>query len=61
MNIFFIYMYENTFAISTAQTDTGSRSRTFSLKKNELLTFCEITQMWHYLKSVFIYLDELTN
>ena len=35
--------------ISTAQTDLGLRSRTFSLKINELPTFSEIIQAWQYL------------
>ena len=41
MNIFSIYIYAcpvNIIAISTAQTDLGLRSRTFSLKINKLPT-----------------------
>ena len=51
---------ENTIVISTAQTDLSLRSRTFSLKNNKLLTICEITQVWQYLKIVFLRSDELT-
>ena len=46
--------------ISTAQTDKGLRSRTFSLKMNKLPTFSEITEASQYLKIVFIQSDELT-
>ena len=44
---------------STAQTDLGLRSRTFSLKINKLLTFSEINQAWQCLKIVFIWPDKL--
>ena len=40
--------------MSSAQTDLGRRSRTFSLKINNLPTFSEITQAWQCLKIVFI-------
>ena len=43
MNIFSIY-------ISTAQTDLGLRSSTYSLKINKLPTFPEITQAWQCLR-----------
>ena len=46
--------------ISTAQTDLGLVSRTFSLKMN-VSTFSEINQGWRCLKIVFIWSDELTN
>ena len=46
--------------ISTAKTDLGLRSRTFSLKINKLPTFSEITQAWQCLKIVFIRSDEVT-
>ena len=42
MNIFSTYIYTypvNYIVISTAQTDLGLRSITFSLKNNKLLTF----------------------
>ena len=45
--------------ISTAQTDLGLRSRTFSLKIKKLPTFSEINQGWHCLKIVLIQSDEL--
>ena len=38
--------------ISTAQTDLGFGSRTFSLKINNLPTFSEINQGWQCLKIV---------
>ena len=47
--------------ISTAQTDIGLISRTFSLKINKLPTFSEISQGWQCLKIVFIWSDELMN
>ena len=46
--------------ISTAQTDLGLRSRTFSLKMNKLTTFSEIIQVWQCLYIVFIRSDEFT-
>ena len=61
MNIFSIYIYTcrvNIF-LSTAQTDLGLRSRTFSIKINKLPTFSEITQVWQCLKIVFMRSDEL--
>ena len=45
---------------STAQTDIGLGSRTFSLKINKLPTFSEIIQEWQSLKIAFILLDEFT-
>ena len=39
---------EHTFLYPTAQTDSGIRSRTFSLKINELPTCSEINQGWQY-------------
>ena len=62
MNIFSIYIYTHrvNIVISTAQTDLGLRSRTFSLKINKLPTFSEFTQAWQCLKSVFIRSDEFT-
>ena len=45
--------------ISTAQTDLGLISRTFSLKMNKLPAFSEINQGWRYLNIVFIRSDEL--
>ena len=38
--------------ISTAQTDLGLKSGTFSLKINKLPTFSEITPAWQCLKIV---------
>ena len=50
LNIFSINIYaspvKNKHVISTAQTDLGLRSRTFSLKINKLPTFSEINQGW---------------
>ena len=63
MNIFlftFIHVQSTYIVISTAQTDLGLRSRTFSLKINYLITFSEITQAWQWLKIVFIGSDEFT-
>ena len=63
MNIFSIYILhvQSTYiVISTAQTDLGLRSRTFSLKINQLITFSEITQVGQCLKIVFIGSDEFT-
>ena len=51
---------QHTLVTSTAQTDLGLRYRTFSLKKNWLITFSEITQAWQCLKIVFIRSDEFT-
>ena len=59
MNIYFYLHVQRTyFVISTAQTDIGLISRTFSLKINKLPTFSEITQAWQCLKIVFIWSDE---
>ena len=63
MNIFSIYIYnvQGTYiVISTAHTDFGLKSRTFSLTINKLPTFSEVTQKWQYLKIVFIWSDEFT-
>ena len=62
MNIFSIYIYtcRAYIVISTAQTDIGPRTRTFSLKINKLPTFSEITQAWQCLKIAFIRSDEFT-
>ena len=49
-----LYLHLYNIVISTAQTDLGLRSRTFSLKINKLLTFSEITQAWQCLNIVFI-------
>ena len=60
MNFFSIYIYTchvNIHCISTAQTDLGLRSRTFSLQINKLTTFSEITQVWQCLNIVFIRSD----
>ena len=46
--------------ISTAQTDLGLISITFSLKINKFSTFSEINQGCQCLKIVFIWSDELT-
>ena len=46
--------------ISTAQTDLGLRSRTFSLRINKLPTFSKISQSWQFLEIVFIWADEFT-
>ena len=57
MNIFCIKMYTCPvlyIVISTAQTDLGLRSETFSRKINKLPTFSEITQAWQCL-IVFIW------
>ena len=43
--------------ISSAQTDLGLRSRTFSLKINKFPTFTEITQAWQI---VFLWSDKFT-
>ena len=62
-HIFSIYIYTspvNIHCISTAQTDIGLRSRTFSLYINKLTTFSEISQAWQCLKIVFILSDQLT-
>ena len=43
--LFYLCLYmasEDTFVISTAQTDLSPRSRTLSVKTNKLPTFCEI-------------------
>ena len=55
MNIFSIYIYTLSIyiVISTAQTNLGLRSRTFSLKINKLITFSKIAQVWQCLKIVF--------
>ena len=47
--------------ISTTQTDSGLRSRTFSLKIYKLITFSEINKGWQCkcLKIVVIQSDEL--
>ena len=45
---------------STAQTDLGLRSRTFSPKINKLPTFSEMTQESQWVKIVFIWLDKFT-
>ena len=57
MNIFliiFIHVQCTYIVISTAQTDLGLRSRTFSLKINKWPTFSEVTQEWQCLMIVFI-------
>ena len=50
--------------ISTAHTDLGLKSRTFSLKINKLPTFSEyhldLSVVWQCLKIVFIRSDEFT-
>ena len=63
MNTFSIYILhvQSTYiVVSTAQTNLGLRSRTFSLKINQLITFSEITQAWQCLKIVLIGSDEFT-
>ena len=47
----------NIHCISTAQTDLGLRSRTFSLKINKLPTFSEITQVLQCLSLQIMFLD----
>ena len=54
----FIHVEWTFIVISTAQTDLGLRSRTFSLKINKLPAFSEINQAWQCLKIVFIRSDE---
>ena len=51
---------EYTAFISPARTDISMRSITFSLKVFKLPTFSEITQVYQYLKIVFIWSDEFT-
>ena len=63
MNIFSVYMFTcpvnihlRTYTvISTAQTDLGLRSRSFSLTINKLPTFSEISEAGQRLKVVFTY------
>ena len=43
LSSFYLYLY---IVISTAQTDLGLISRTFSLKINRFSTFSEINQGW---------------
>ena len=57
----FLHVQSTSIVISTAQSDLGLRSRTFSLKINQLITFSEITQAWQCLKIVFTRSDEVTN
>ena len=42
------------------RTNLSLTSRTFSLKINNVPTFCEITQLWQYLKIVLTWSDEFT-
>ena len=46
----FIHVQSTYIVISTAQTDLGLRSRTFSLIIIYLITFSEITQAWQCLR-----------
>ena len=45
--------------ISTAKTDLGVISRTFSLKNNTFSTFFAINKGWQCVEIVFICSDEL--
>ena len=55
-----IHVQSTYIVTSTAQTDLGLRSRTFSKKINKLITFSEITQAWQCLEIVFIRSDDFT-
>ena len=59
-HLFYLHVQSTYIVIATAQTDLGLRSRTFSLKINQLITFSEIAKAWQCLKIVFIRSDEFT-